>query len=82
MKFEFILVLLKLVINIKYLIEKRASTECKMSNLNLTQIMNAWTKQMGHPLVSVKILNQTHILLNQQHFLFDQTSVPQHSKYK
>jgi aminopeptidase N len=33
--------------------------------------MRQWTRQKGHPLVSVNILNNTHISLKQQLFLLD-----------
>ena len=37
---------------------------------------------MGHPLVTIKTLNKTHISLSQTHFLFDSTSIPPSSSYK
>ena len=62
--------------------KKEASNECKLKKLNLTDVMNTWTKQMGHPLVTIKTLNQIHLALSQTHFLFDSTTIPPGSTYK
>lgn len=50
--------------------------------MSLTRVMNTWTKQMGHPLVTVEILNTTHFAISQEHFLFDSTAKPDRSDYK
>lgn len=36
---------------------------------------------MGHPLIKLKSLNQTHISISQKHFLFDNTIKPVETKY-
>jgi len=36
--------------------------------------MRRWTKQRGHPLVTVKILNSTHISLTQKRFVLNSTT--------
>ena len=33
--------------------------------------MKQWTKQTGHPLVTVNILNNTHLSFKQQRFMLD-----------
>jgi hypothetical protein len=33
--------------------------------------MTTWTKQMGHPIINVKIINETKVILTQNHFLLD-----------
>jgi aminopeptidase N len=38
--------------------------------------MTTWTKQMGHPVVTVQILNETTISLTQTHFLLDPSTKP------
>jgi hypothetical protein len=62
--------------------KKGAIREGKLSGLNLTHIMNTWTKQMGHPSVRIEILNKTHISLSQSHFLYDQSQVAPDSSFK
>lgn len=44
------------------------------SNLNLTEAMRQWTKQSGHPLVSVNKINNTHISIKQQRFVLNSTT--------
>ena len=44
--------------------------------------MNTWTRQMGHPVVTIKKLNDTALSLTQNHFLLDPTSQPVASPYK
>jgi len=36
--------------------------------------MRRWTKQRGHPLVTVIILNSTHISLTQKRFVLNSTT--------
>ena len=38
--------------------------------------MNSWIKQMGHPVINIKILDNQAIILNQKHFLIDPNSKP------
>ena len=59
-----------------------AKQENKLSDQNLTNIMNTWTRQMGHPVVSIEKINATTIRLTQKHFLLDPTSQPVASPYK
>jgi hypothetical protein len=61
---------------------QRALLENRIQFLNLTHIMNTWTKQMGHPLVTVTIINSTHFSISQEQFLFDASQKPARSDYK
>ena len=65
----------------KFLFLKQAIKESKLLDLNLTHIMNTWTKQMGHPVVKINFLNNTHIEIFQNHFLLDK-ALPSKSEYK
>ena len=56
--------------------------ECKIKGINLTNVMNTWTKQMGHPLINLKSLNRTHIAIKQSHFLLDDSVKLEKSDYK
>ena len=38
--------------------------------------MNTWTKQMGHPVITINRINSTHIQITQKQFLLDPTSPP------
>ncbi len=38
--------------------------------------MNTWTKQMGHPLITVESGNSNSFKISQKHFLLDPTSIP------
>ena len=55
-----------------------AKEEKKLKNLklNLNQIMNTWMKQMGHPVVTLKWIDERTISLSQNHFLLDPNSKP------
>ena len=53
------------------MLKQQALLEGKLKGLNLSQTMRQWTKQTGHPLVTVTILNTTHISLKQQRFMLD-----------
>jgi hypothetical protein len=44
--------------------------------------MTTWTRQMGHPVITVKKLSPNTIGLTQNHFLLDSQAVPQSSPYK
>ena len=37
---------------------------------------------MGHPLVTVNMVNQTHVSVSQEHFLFSKTTKVQTSEYE
>jgi len=39
----------------------------------LDGIMTSWTKQKGHPVVHVSMLDSTHLLLTQTRFVTDST---------
>ena len=45
-------------------------------NLNLNEIMNTWMKQMGYPVVTIKMINDSTLSLTQNHFLIDPLSQP------
>jgi aminopeptidase N len=45
--------------------------ENKLNIPNIKKIMTTWTKQMGHPIINVKIINETKVILTQNHFLLD-----------
>lgn len=36
--------------------------------------MRRWTKQRGHPLVTIKLLNSTHASISQQRFVLNSTT--------
>jgi aminopeptidase N len=55
---------------------KVAKEESKLGNLNLNEIMNTWIKQMGHPVVTIKRIDDRTISLSQNHFLLDTSSTP------
>ena len=38
--------------------------------------MNTWTKQMGHPVVTIKRKDGVHIEIQQKQFLLDPNSPP------
>lgn len=45
--------------------------------------MSTFTKQMGHPVVAVKLSSNNKIMLEQKHFLLDPTAKPlETSDYK
>lgn len=47
--------------------------ENKSHGLDLVKVMTSWTKQKGHPVVTIKRVNNTHISLEQNRFLTDAT---------
>lgn len=47
--------------------------ENKSNGVNLLDVMTSWTKQKGHPVVTLKRINDTHISLEQNRFLVDST---------
>ena len=53
-----------------------AKSENKLTNLNLNEIMKTWMKQMGHPVVTIKRINESTISLSQEQFLLDPTAKP------
>ena len=55
---------------------KAAADEGKLTEVNLTTVMNTWTKQMGHPLITIERLNENSIRISQKHFLLDPSSPP------
>ena len=59
-----------------------AKIDGRLLNQNLTNIMNTWTRQMGHPVVTIKKLDVNTISLTQNHFLLDPTSQPVSSPFK
>ena len=68
---------------IQYLLNKAAIEDSKLSNLSLTDIMNTWTLQMGHPLITIERINEKSIKISQSQFLLDPTAPPiEESKYK
>jgi aminopeptidase N len=69
------MILLEIILKVEY-------SNCRTNNLRLSNVMNTWTKQMGHPLVKVRLLNQTHISVSQSHFLLDASSQPPKSPYE
>ena len=57
-------------------VKKQVKLEDKKIIPDLAKIMTTWTKQMGHPVVTVQILNETTITLTQNHFLLDPSTKP------
>ncbi len=57
-------------------LDKAAKAESKLLDLNLTDIMNSWTKQMGHPVVTVEKIDNNNIRITQKQFLLDPSSPP------
>ena len=52
-------------------------------NLNFTEIMYTWTRQMGHPLITIERIDNNNIRISQKQFLFDPSSPPtEASAYK
>lgn len=50
---------------------KQAIQEDKLKDVDISKVMTSWTKQKGHPVVTVKHLNSTHISVRQHRFLLD-----------
>ena len=71
MKFIEILILRKYLFNIKI-----ANEEIKLIGVNFTEVMNTWTKQMGHPYVFVNTTNNDSIVITQNHFLLNPDVLP------
>jgi aminopeptidase N len=46
----------------------------KLSNLNLTDVMNSWILQIGYPLITIERIDINSIRISQKNFLYDQTS--------
>lgn len=44
--------------------------------------MNTWTRQMGHPIIHVKKINNNQINVTQEHFLLDPSIKPEPSNYE
>jgi aminopeptidase N len=44
-----------------------------MPEADLAKVMISWTKQKGHPVVTVHKINKTHISLSQNRFVLDST---------
>jgi len=61
---------------------EQALSEGKLNGINLTTAMFTWTKQMGHPVITIKQLNSSAFSISQKHFLFDPTGKPEASPYK
>jgi aminopeptidase N len=55
---------------------KAAADEGKLTEVNLTSVMNTWTKQMGHPVITIERINANNIRISQKHFLLDPSSPP------
>jgi aminopeptidase N len=56
--------------------------ESKINGIKLRDVMNTWTRQMGHPVITVKKVSPTSYSLSQNHFLLDPSSVPESSPFK
>ncbi len=54
---------------------KQAKSEGRLesykSNASFMDTMKSWTKQRGHPVVHVEVLNSTHIKVKQNRFVLD-----------
>jgi aminopeptidase N len=62
---------------------KQAILENKLNNTDFAQIMNTWTKQMGHPVVQIRKTSANEITLTQEHFLLNPLVQPSEtSEYK
>ena len=62
---------------------KVVKEEGKLIGLRLDDIMRTWTKQMGHPVVTIRRVDSQTIVLTQNHFLLDPSSPPTvQSSYK
>jgi hypothetical protein len=62
---------------------KAALSEGKLNNTNLGDVMNTWTRQMGHPVVTVNQTSADTFTLTQKHFLLNPISKPSEvSEYK
>ena len=64
-------------------LDKAAKEDSTLLNLNFADVMNTWTLQMGHPLITLERINNKVIKITQTHFLADSTAKPiQPSPYK
>ena len=64
-------------------LEAVAIEDSKILGLNFTDVMNTWTLQMGHPLITIERINENSIRISQKQFLTDPSSPPaQVSSYK
>lgn len=57
-------------------LEKVANEDSKISGLNFTDVMNTWTLQMGHPLITIERINENSIRISQKQFLLDPLTPP------
>lgn len=46
-----------------------------MNGANLSTIMFTWTRQSGHPIITVKRLNTTHLSVSQAPFMMNSSDV-------
>ena len=53
---------------------QQAVLEDKLKDVDIANVMTSWTKQKGHPVVTIKIVNNTHITIRQNRFVLD--SIP------
>ncbi len=49
---------------------------------NIGSFVQSWTKQNGHPVVHVHVLNSTAIRITQEYFLFDPKVIDSEVKEK
>lgn len=47
--------------------------EDKLKDVNISNVMTTWTKQKGHPVVTIRSINSTHVAIRQNRFIFDST---------
>jgi aminopeptidase N len=55
---------------------KAAKEDLKLLNLTLADVMNTWTRQMGHPLITIEKIDNNNIRIRQKQFLLDPSSPP------
>jgi len=44
-----------------------------LPDIDFTQVMTTWTKQKGHPVLHMQVLNKTHVKVKQNRYVLDST---------
>ena len=55
---------------------KVAKEDSKLLNVDLSDIMNSWTRQMGYPLITIERVDANNIKISQKLFQLDPLSSP------
>jgi hypothetical protein len=53
----------------------------KLDNLDIGKFLKTWTQKCGHPLITIKLVNCTHIFVSQEKFFIIRPNNKDDSKY-